>query len=170
MPKLSPRYRMPFRRRREGKTNYKKRLKLLYSKKPRLVFRKSLKYIYAQVIRYEPAGDKTVVGLSSKVLKKFGWNYACDNTPAAYLTGLLIGKKAIEKGIKEVVLDIGLYHSTKGGRAYALAKGAIEAGLSLPVDERMFPSEERIKGKHISEQIEKSVDEIKKRIIGEKNA
>ena len=170
MPKLSPRYKMPFRRRREGKTDYKKRLKLLYSKKPRLVFRRSLKYITAQIVEYPPKGDKTIVGVTSKNLKKLGWPHACDNTPAAYLTGLLIGKKALEKGIKEAVLDIGLYHSTKGGRMYALAKGVIDAGLILHVDESMFPSEDRLKGKHISEEIEKSVEEVKNKILGGSNA
>jgi len=32
-----PRYRVPFRRRREGRTNYHRRLRLLLSKKPRMV-------------------------------------------------------------------------------------------------------------------------------------
>jgi large subunit ribosomal protein L18 len=43
MSRKLPTYKMPFRRRREGKTNYTKRLKLLLSRKPRLVVRKSLK-------------------------------------------------------------------------------------------------------------------------------
>lgn len=170
MPKLSPRYRMPFKRRREGKTDYRKRLRLLYSKKPRVVYRKTLKYIIGQIVEYHAKGDKTLVGVTSKALKKFGWKFACDNTPAAYLTGLLLGKKALEKGLKEAVLDIGLYHSTKGGRMYAFAKGVLDAGLSIAVDEKMFPSDDRIKGKHISDEIEKSVEEIKNKILGGSNA
>jgi len=158
MPKLSPRYKMPFRRRREGKTNYKKRLKLLLSGKPRLVVRKSLKYINTQIIVFDEKGDRTLVAANSKELKKLGWEYACDNVPAAYLTGLLIGKKALKKGIKEAILDIGLYPSTRGSRLYAVVKGAIDAGLHVPCDEKMFPSEERIRGKHIASYLEKFKD------------
>lgn len=53
-----PRYRVPFRRRREGKTNYHKRLKLLKSKKPRLVVRKTLNHHIAQIVVYDPKETK----------------------------------------------------------------------------------------------------------------
>ncbi|MCC5994054.1 MAG: 50S ribosomal protein L18 [Candidatus Aenigmarchaeota archaeon] len=164
MPKISPTYRIHFRRRREGKTNYRKRLKLLLSGKPRLVYRKTLKYIIGQIIEFDKKGDKTLVGITSKILQKYGWKFACDNTPASYLTGYLLGKMALFKGIKEAILDIGLYTSTKGGRMYAFAKGAIDAGLSVPCSEEMFPSEDRIKGLHISEEVAKNFEEVKKNI------
>jgi large subunit ribosomal protein L18 len=164
MPKISPTYRIHFRRRREGKTNYKKRLKLLLSEKPRLVYRKTLKYIIGQIINFDKKGDVTLVGITSKILKKYGWKFACDNTPASYLTGYLLGKMALSKGIKEAVLDIGLYTSTKGGRMYAFAKGAIDAGLNVPCSEEMFPREDRIKGLHISEEVAKNFEEVKKNI------
>ncbi|MHA1743842.1 MAG: 50S ribosomal protein L18 [Candidatus Heimdallarchaeota archaeon] len=153
--KFKPTYKMPFKRRRLGKTNYKKRLKLLLSKKPRLVVRRSLNYIRAQIVEFSKQGDKTIAEASSKELKKLGWNFATDNLPAAYLTGLLIGKKAQEKGIKEAILDAGLYTSTPGNRIYAVVKGAIDAGLVVPADEKIFPKEERIKGSHISSFLEK---------------
>jgi large subunit ribosomal protein L18 len=63
---------------------------------------------------------------------------------------LLIGLEAKKKGIDEAILDIGLQRSTKGSAIYALVKGAIDAGLKIPVDEKMFPSEERIRGEHIA--------------------
>ncbi|MEM5773088.1 MAG: 50S ribosomal protein L18 [Candidatus Aenigmatarchaeota archaeon] len=170
--KLSPTYKMPFKRRRLGKTDYKKRLRLLLSNKPRLVVRKSLNYILAQVIEFSKQGDKTLVSASSKELKKLGWNFACDNLPAAYLTGLLIGKKALAKGIKEAILDSGLYASTKGNRIFAVVKGARDAGLDVPVEEEILPTEERIKGLHIASYLEKfkslpeKFEEIKKKISG----
>lgn len=170
--KISPIYRMPLKRRREGKTNYAKRLKLLLSRKPRLVIRRSLKYITAQIIEFDKKGDRTIASAHSKNLKKLNWRFACDNLPAAYLTGLMIGKKALELGIKEAILDSGLYTSTKGNRIYACVKGAIDAGLKVPCNEKVFPSEERIQGKHISKN-EKFKDltikfqEIKKKILGE---
>ena len=172
MPKLSPRYKMPFRRRREGKTDYKKRLKLLLSKKPRLVVRKSLNYITAQIIEYKPNGDFTLVGLTSQELKKLNWKYSCKNLPACYLTGLLIAKKALEKGIKEAILDMGLHPSTKGSRIYALVKGAIDGGLKIPINEKILPSEERIKGLHIANYLEKfknlpkDFEKLKEKIVG----
>jgi large subunit ribosomal protein L18 len=168
--KLSPTYRMPLKRRLEGKTDYRQRLKLLLSKKPRLVVRKSLKYITAQIVEFDEKGDKVIASAHSKNLKKLGWEFACDNLPAAYLTGLMIGKKALEKNVSEAILDIGLYSSTKGNRIYALVKGAIDAGLKIPCDESVFPEEERICGMHIaSEKFKKLPEEfkrIKEKILG----
>jgi len=166
----NPRYRMPFKRRRLGKTDYNKRLKLLLSKKPRLVARRSLKYIRVQIIEFSKEGDKTLASANSKELKKFGWNFAFDNLPAAYLTGMLIGKKALKKEIKEAILDSGLHTSTKGNRIYAVAKGAIDAGLKIPLGESILPTEDRIKGMHIANYLEKfkslpeKFEEIKKKI------
>ncbi|MEM7818638.1 MAG: 50S ribosomal protein L18 [Candidatus Aenigmatarchaeota archaeon] len=173
MKKLKPTYKMPFRRRKEGKTDYKRRLKLLLSGKPRLVIRKSLKYIRAQLIEFDKKGDKTIASAFSKELKKFGWNYAYDNLPASYLTGLLVGKRALEKGIKEAVLDIGLNPSTKGSRIYACVKGALDVGLKVKVNERVLPTEERIKGMHIASYLDKFKDmpenfeKVRKKILGE---
>ena len=70
--KLSPTYKMQFKRRKEGKTDYQNRLKMLKSGRPRLVVRKSLRYITAQVIEFTPKGDKTLVSATSKELKKLG--------------------------------------------------------------------------------------------------
>jgi large subunit ribosomal protein L18 len=146
---------MPFRRRREGKTDYKRRLKLLVSGKPRLVVRRSLQYIRAQLIEYHPSGDKTLASAFSRELKRLGWKFACDNLPAAYLTGLLIGKRALEKGVREAILDMGLYPSIKGSRIYAVVKGARDAGLRVPCDEEMLPSESRLRGEHIAAHLKK---------------
>jgi len=168
--KLKPTYTMPFKRRRLGKTDYKKRLKLLLSKKPRLVVRKSLKYIRTQIIEFDKTGDKTIVAASSEELKKLGWKFAFDNLPAAYLTGLIMGKRAVKKGVKEAVLDSGLYSSTSGNRIYAAVKGVIDAGLKIPVSEEVFPKGERIKGLHIANYLDKfkslpeQFEKIKKKI------
>jgi len=156
----------------ERKTDYKQRLKLLKSRKPRLVVRKSLKYVTAQIIQFDKKGDKTLTSASSKELKKDNWKFATDNLPASYLTGLLIGKRAKEKGISESVLDVGLHTSSKGSRIYAVVKGAVDAGLKIPTDESVFPSEDRIFGKHIANYSQKFSDfpkefeKIKQKIIG----
>lgn len=144
--KLSPKYKMPFKRRREGKTNYRQRLGLLKSGEHRLVVRKSLKYVTAQITNSDKKGDRVLAVATSRELKKMGWTFACDNLPAAYLTGLLIGKKCLDKKINHAVLNSGLYTSVKGSRIYAVVKGAKDAGLDIPVDEEILPDDERLKG------------------------
>ena len=156
---------MPFKRRREGKTDYKRRLKLLTSKKPRLVVRKSLKYLTASIVEFSEEGDKILTTASSKELKKMNWKFATDNLPAAYLTGLILGKKAAKINVKEVVLDAGLNPSTKGSRIYALAKGVLDSGIKVPISEEVFPSEDRIKGKHINEDVPQEFEKIKGKLL-----
>ncbi|ACS34485.1 50S ribosomal protein L18 [Thermococcus gammatolerans] len=147
-----PRYRVPFRRRREGKTNYHKRLKLLKSKKPRLVVRKSLNHHIAQIIVYNPKGDRTIVSAHTReLIRDFGWKGHTGNTPSAYLLGLLIGYKAKKAGIEEAILDIGLHPPTRGSSVFAVLKGAVDAGLNVPHSEEIFPEDYRIRGEHVAE-------------------
>jgi len=142
---------IPERRKREGKTDYKKRLHLLLAKKPRLVVRLTNKKIIVQIITYQAKGDVVEVDVTSTTLKKQGWNHSFKNIPAAYLTGYLAGKKALEKNIKEAILDLGFKSPIKGNKIYACLKGAIDAGLDIPHSPEIFPSEERISGKHIQD-------------------
>jgi len=159
------------RRKREGKTNYKKRLRMLLSNKPRLVIRPSNSNIIAQIIEYHPKGDMTTVSADSKELEKQGWKFVKGNIPAAYLTGVLLGTKAKKKDIKEAILDMGLNSSVKGSRIFACLKGVIDAGIQIPVSEDVFPDEKRIKGEHIvnykseKSDITKVFEEIKNKLI-----
>ncbi len=141
---------VPFKRKREGKTDYKKRLKLLVSEIPRLVVRKSSKNITVQIVTFEPKGDKILVSAHSNELKKFGWKLHRRNLPAAYLTGLLCGVKAKQKGINNTILDSGLYISIKGSLIYSALKGVIDSGLKVPCSEDSFPKNDRIIGTHIA--------------------
>lgn len=140
-----------FKRRREKKTDYKRRLALLKSGKPRIVVRRSLNYIHVQIVSFGAEGDAAVVEDFSKSIKEYGWPFHCGSTPAAYLTGLLAGLKARKAGIQEAILDMGLQTSVKGSVIYAAALGAIDAGLRIPIGESIIPSMERISGKHISD-------------------
>jgi len=157
-------YRVKMRRRREGKTNYRKRLAYLKSGKPRAVVRKTLKYIIVQIVEYHEDGDKILVGVNSSHLRKYGWSGSFKNTPAAYLTGYLAGKLALKKGINEAVLDIGLQSPVKGSRVFAALKGLVDAGLNVPHSEEVYPSEDRIKGKHISDDVAKMFEEVKSKM------
>ena len=147
-------YRVPFRRRSEGKTDYRLRLNLLLSKKPRLVVRKSLNNISAQIISYNERGDRVLVSAHTRELVKMGYKGHCGNLPAAYLTGLLLGKKALKEGYEEAILDIGLHGATKGAAVFAILKGTVDAGMDIPYGESILPEESRINGTHIKEYAE----------------
>jgi len=142
-------YTVPLRRKRQRRTNYKKRFKILTSNKTRLVVRKSLKNLQVSIIEYGTKGDKILFTVNSSVLSKLGWKFDYGNIPSAYLTGLLAGKKAIEKGIKEAILDLGFNTHSKGSRLYAALAGAIDAGLKVPFDPEVLPAKDRISGEHI---------------------
>jgi len=145
-----------YRRRREGKTNYDKRLELLKGKKERLIIRRTNTQLILQIAKYEPNGDKVLVSVQSTELKKHGWKHSAKNIPAAYLAGMLLAKKAKEKKINEAVLDIGLQTPTHGNRIFASLKGVIDGGLNVPANDKVFPKDDRLKGAHIAGYIEKS--------------
>lgn len=92
--------------------------------KPRLSVFRSAKNIYAQVI--DDVKGQTLVSASSteKDFKLSG-----GNKEAAFEVGKLVGKRAIEKGIKKVVFDRSgyVYH----GRVANVAQGARESSLEF---------------------------------------
>jgi|TARA_Y100000310_G_C20691787_1_gene822767 large subunit ribosomal protein L18 len=160
-----------FKRRVEGKTNYQRRLGLLKSRKSRLVVRRSLKNIRVQVVDYTTGGDKIVASAISQELVKLGWKFNYSNTPAAYLTGFLCASRAIKAGKKEAVMDIGAHEPINGCKLYAALKGAVDAGLTVPHNEKALPKEERLNGAHITDKaadIQKSIETIKTKIGGSK--
>ena len=168
MTKYSKKYKYskrPFRRRREGKTDYRYRLKLLKSDLPRAVVRTSLKNTTVQFIKYELAGDKVMASATSKELAKFGWNGSASNLPAAYLTGLLAGKRALESKIDNAVLDIGIKVPAKGSKIFATLKGIVDSGVEVPHGEEILPDEGRIKGSHINESIPQQFEAVKTKIM-----
>ncbi len=159
-----PRYSVPYKRKRGGKTNYKKRLALLKSGKHRLVVRRTNTRIIVQVISFVPEGDKTIISLSNKELSNYGYKNASNNLPSAYLVGYLTGKLALKSKIKEAVFDTGLNISSKGNKLYAVLAGAVAAGLKIPHDSKVFPTENRLKGEHIKGFKAGMVEEVKKSI------
>jgi len=162
MTSSGPRFRVQFRRKRQGKTDYRHRLKLLRSNKLRLVVRVSLKHVSAQIIKFSPVGDVTLVSAHSKQLEKFGWKNGTSNLPSAYLVGLLCGYRAVKSGINEATFDIGMNHPTKGSKIFAVLKGAVDAGLQIAHSEEILPSNERVSGSSISQYAEKLKKENEK--------
>ncbi|MCD6479788.1 50S ribosomal protein L18 [Candidatus Bathyarchaeota archaeon] len=147
-----PGYTVPYRRRREGKTNYRARRILATSDRPRFVVRPTNRNIIIQLIEARIEGDHVLTQTTShELVKRFGWLGGRKNTPAAYLLGMIAGYKALERGIKSAILDIGLKRATKGCKIFAAVKGARDAGLDIPCDPEVFPSDERIEGAVIAE-------------------
>jgi large subunit ribosomal protein L18 len=92
--------------------------------RPRLNVFRSLANIYAQVIDDEKGVTLVSASSQDKEFKNYG-----GNIEAAKAVGEAVAKRALEKGISEVVFDRGgyLYH----GRVAALAEAAREAGLKF---------------------------------------
>lgn len=146
------------------KTDYVQRLGLLKSGKPRLVVRRSLNNVHIQLIATDD-GDKTVVEIFSKNLRKYGWKGHGGNMSAAYLTGYLAGMMAKKQNIKEAVADIGLHTSVRGSRIYAAVLGAKDAGIVIGIGKEALPKMERINGKHVADyavKLKTSQDKYKK--------
>ena len=92
--------------------------------RPRLNVFRSSSHIYAQIID----DTKGITLVAASTMDK-DFDGAGGNKEAAKKVGLVIAKKAVEKGIKAVAFDRGgyLYH----GRVKELADGAREGGLEL---------------------------------------
>lgn len=146
-------YTSTFRRIREGKTNYRKREKLLIGKKDFVTVNVSDENVSAQLIRPDLLGDKVMASVHSNELLSYGWKGSRKNIPSCYLVGLLLGKKCLQKKITGAILYIGKRHFTT--KIAACIKGLSEAGLEMPFSENIIPSEQRIQGNHIAEYAKK---------------
>ena len=147
-------YKVAFRRRREGKTDYGARIKLVDYEKSRLVVRVSNAHATVQVIDYAPEGDITVASAVSKQLTNYGYLGNTGNLSAFYLTAYLCAKRALAAGVENAILDIGLKSPIKGSKIFAALKGAVDAGLEIPHGDFIFPEDERIRGQHVADYAE----------------
>ena len=156
-----PRYRVPLRRRREGKTNYYKRRELLKSGRNRLVVRKTARNMIVQFVESIAEGDKILLAVTSMKLPEYGWKITGGNIPGAYLTGYLAGKMALKAGIEDAILDLGTQVPQHGTRLFAALKGVIDAGVDIPAGEGIFPEENIIRGEHIKKYSQRLKEEDK---------
>ena len=114
--KTSPyysRYQVKFRRRREGKTDYYARRRLVQqdknkydSKKYRLVVRRTNRRIITQIIFATIKGDRVLCQADSQELRKFGLEAGLTNYAASYATGLLLARR--------LLTDLGMSDMYKG--------------------------------------------------------
>lgn len=104
------RYQVKFKRRREGKTDYYARKRLIIqdknkydAKKYRLIVRISNKDICCQIAYAQVEGDVVICSAYSHELPKYGVKLGLTNYPAAYCTGLLLARRLLaEKGLNEL--------------------------------------------------------------------
>lgn len=98
------RYQVKFRRRREGKTDYRARKRLVAQDKNkynapkyRLVVRITNRYVIAQITYATIEGDKTICAANSSELGRYGLKVGLKNYAAAYCTGLLVARRLLNK-------------------------------------------------------------------------
>lgn len=156
------------RRRREFKTDYAKRIKLLKGNVPRIVFRKTNRYLIAQYIVSEQAKDKVTLGLTSKNLVEYGWSDefkgSLKSIPASYLLGLLIGKKILDSKLEKPIVDFGMIKVEHKTKVYGFLKGLKDSGIEISCEEELFPEEERISGKNLKKDFSAIFEKIKSNI------
>ena len=159
--------RLRFKRRRNGETDYRRRMKMLRGGFARAVVRVTNTQTICQLVNYEPTGDTVKISIDGRTLvEKYGWpiDASRKSIPASYISGYAMAKAAIAAGHKEAVLDIGLAASTPGNRVFAALKGMVDAGLEIPYGESVLPDDDRINGSHIDDSITKAVEAAKKSI------
>ena len=95
--------------------------------RPRLSVFRSSKHIYAQIV--DDTNGSTLVSASTLDTEFRENKVEGKKVEIATAVGTLVGKRALDKGIKKVVLDRNgfLYH----GRIKALSDGARKAGLNF---------------------------------------
>jgi large subunit ribosomal protein L5e len=107
-------FQVKWRRRREGKTDYRARHRLITqdknkygSPKYRLVVRFTNRYVICQIIYAEINGDKVLCSASSKELEKHGLAVGLKNYAASYCTGLLLARRLLAQlGLDEIYTGV----------------------------------------------------------------
>lgn len=154
------------RRRKENKTDYLKRMKLLKSEKPRVVFRKTNKFIISEYIESDEAKDKVIFGFDSRKLKDYGWpneaSGSLKSISASYLTGYLTGKTILKNKLVHPILDTGMNRVIRKNKVYSFLNGLIDAGIKIECKKEFFPDKKSIAGEHLKNKI--PFNEIKSKI------
>jgi len=169
------RFQVKYRRRREGKTDYYARKRLVTQAKNkynapkyRLVVRFTNRDIIVQIVYARLQGDFILTAARSSELPRYGVNHGLTNWAAAYATGLLCARRALNKlglgdkyeGVTEpdgtlkltetideedaprpfkCYLDVGLKRTSTGSRVFGAMKGASDGGIYIPHSDKRFP-------------------------------
>ena len=133
---------------REHRTNYRKRSAILIGRRHFITVKVTNQNILTRLLDPGIKGDKVLASAHSRELAKQGWNGSLNSLPACYLTGIMLGKKCLEKNLDSAVLYTGLNPFTS--RVAACLKGIVDAGVHVPVSEDSFPDQDRLEGNHIA--------------------
>jgi len=138
------RYQVKYRRRREGKTDYYARRRLVTQSKTkynapkyRLVVRFSNKNVTCQVIYARIQGDFVLCAANSRELSRYGISHGLTNWTAAYATGLLVARRTLDKigladkyeGQKEPTGELILTEALEGEDVRGPFKCFLDVGL-----------------------------------------
>ncbi|KAJ5901980.1 60S ribosomal protein L5 [Penicillium taxi] len=122
------RFQTKYRRRREGKTDYYARKRLITQAKNkynapkyRLVVRFTNRDIITQIVYSEISGDKVLCSAYAHELKRYGITQGLTNWSAAYATGLLLARRTLAKlgldkqfpGVDEATGEYGLVEAVE---------------------------------------------------------
>ncbi|THU59597.1 hypothetical protein C4D60_Mb07t03770 [Musa balbisiana] len=128
----SKRYQVKYKRRREGKTDYRARIRLINQDKNkyntpkyRFVVRFTNKDIAAQIISASIAGDLVLASAYAHELPHYGLEVGLTNYAAAYCTGLLLARRVL----KMLEMD----EEYQGN-----VEGALDGGLDIPHSDKRF--------------------------------
>ena len=138
----SKRYQTKFRRRRQGKTDYFARKRLVVndkdkydSKKYRMVVRFTNKRVLTSIVYSTLKGDMTVAAADSQELRRYGVTCGLTNYAAAYATGLLLARRLLKdkkidgqfEGVKDA--DGKLWNIADAGGERRPFKAYLDVGL-----------------------------------------
>ncbi|KAG8987744.1 60S ribosomal protein L5 [Tulasnella sp. JGI-2019a] len=138
------RYQVKYRRRREGKTDYYARRRLVTQSKTkynapkyRLVVRFSNKNVTCQIVYARIQGDFVFCAANSRELPKYGISHGLTNWTAAYATGLLVARRCLDKigladkyeGVKEPTGELVITEALEGDDAKRPFKCFLDVGL-----------------------------------------
>ncbi len=144
---LRSRFQTKYRRRREGKTDYYARKRLITQAKNkynapkyRLVVRFTNRDVIMQIVTSEVSGDKVFAAAYSHELRAYGIEHGLTNWAAAYATGLLIARRVLKKlgldetfkGVEEPDGEYTLTEAAEGedGEERRPFKAYLDVGLS----------------------------------------
>ena len=143
------RYIHTIKRIRQHKTNYRKRAAILIGRHHFITIKVTNQNVLTRLLDPDIKGDKVLATAHSRELVKQGWSGSLNSLPACYLTGILLGKKCLEKNFDSGVLYTGLNPFTS--RVAACLKGIVDAGVHVPASEDSFPEQDRLEGNHIAD-------------------
>jgi len=137
------RFQVQYRRRREGKTDYYARKRLVTqdknkyaSPKYRLVVRLTNKDVVAQLVYAQLTGDVVVASAYAHELPRYGVSTGLSNYAAAYCTGLLVARRHLQKlGLADMYqgaskVDGNEFHVEANGDGRRPFKALLDVGLA----------------------------------------